>query len=36
MACLYKLLAVLYGTIYSYYMHADNRVYVTAFDRQWI
>lgn len=34
MACLYKLLVVQYGTICSYYMHADNRVYITAVDRQ--
>jgi hypothetical protein len=38
MACLYKLLAVQYGTICSSYMHADNGVYeyMTAFDREWI
>jgi hypothetical protein len=35
-SCLYKLLAVQYGTIFPYYVHAENRECMTAFDRQWI
>jgi len=36
MAGLYKLLAVQYDTICSYYMHAGNRVHRITLDRMWI